>query len=330
MKPLLRRLPTTDLYFAHALPHVAQKSGRSLPPVRQIGRHCFLMGRVAIVSRYVHPIEVAIVKMFKPDRVVYLIDDDLGAGISDHGLSKGYRKRLQNLKDKGLKAVLDITTDIIVPSEPLKEQFDDIADVHLLHPLWHRPFADLSHFPDVVSGQAPFKIAFLGTRSHLPDLATIQFELARLLKAYPKLEFHHRLGKEAPKVLASLPNAIAAPQVGWRTYREWIGTERFHLALYPLRPTKFNKARSTNKLFEHALTGAASLMSPSPATKDMLKGSLEEIFIEGDEQEWAKRIERFIENPILAQTLTARTLMHLNALDITNDHVEVWRKILRV
>lgn len=330
MIPFFRRLPTTDLYFANMLAHLERVIDQPLPAPRQIARHGFLLADIAVVSRYVHPLEVQLIKAFKPRRLVYLIDDDLSAGIADHGLAKGYRKRLQGLKETGLHTILTAATDVVVPNDHLKSQFERFAEIHVLNPLWHRPFADLSHFPSAVAGQGPFKIAFLGTKSHLPDLGLIQFELAHLLKRSPHVEFHHRLGVDAPKVLKALPNVIAGPQLGWRRYKDWIGTERFHLALYPLRPTAFNQARSTNKLFEHAVTGAASLMSPTPASQAMLKGALNEIFITGDESAWAQRIERLITNPILAQTLAARTLMHLGALDIASDHLRIWRQILKL
>lgn len=327
MISLVRRLPTTDLYFANALPHVAQ-SGEAVPPVRQIGRHCYWVGGVAVVSRYVNRVEIALIKALKPRRVVYIIDDDLTAGINDPGLHAGYRKRLQALRDGGQRRVLEIATDVIVPSARLAALYDGGPAVHQLHPLWHRPFADLKHFPDAVAGTAPFKIVFLGTRSHLADLALLQKPLMSLLQRRPEIEFHLRLGNEAPEALSRLPNVHSAPQVGWRRYRTWIGTERFHLALYPLRSNAFNAARSSNKLFEHAVVGAASLMSPTPATGDLLGGALSEIFVETGADQWAQRIETLTSRPLLAQTLAARTLMHLNTLDSAADHVRLWRRLL--
>ncbi len=54
----------------------------------------------------------------------------------------------------------------------------------------------------------------------------------------------------------------------WWLYRRALARMRFHLAIYPLGDTPFNRARSASKLYEHALVGAASLMSPIPALRD--------------------------------------------------------------
>ena len=64
-----------------------------------------------------------------------------------------------------------------------------------------------------------------------------------------------------PGTFAGHPRVLRIPGQGWAEYRCGLGGRRFHLALYPLMDTPFNRARSVNKLIEHAVVGAAGLYS---------------------------------------------------------------------
>ena len=330
MKRLIRRLPTTDLYFAHVLPHVERISGQALPPVRQIARHCYKIGDVAVMSRYANRLELAFVKSLKPRRLVYLIDDDLQAGISDTSLSQSFRARLKRLQVGAWPHIVSAATDIIVPNERLAESYYGRAQVHLMHPVWHLPPASGAHFPPVLTGEIPFRIAFLGTHSHLADLEHIADVLRSTLQAHPNVRLHMRLGDTYPKALQSLDNVISETSVGWRSYKAWIGEQRFHLALYPLRRTDFNAARSTNKLIEHSVVGAASLFSPAEPIAALVGPELREVFVKDQPEDWFARLETLIHNPLLAQTLSQRTAIKLNGLDLPGKAAAIWREILNI
>jgi hypothetical protein len=102
---------------------------------------------------------------------------------------------------------------------------------------------------------------------------------------------------------------------------------RFHLALYPLADTAFNRARSANKLFEHALVGAASLMSPMPALVEAA-GDLTEIFVAGPASEWRDRIEADLAGRDGIRRRAEATRAQIAMLDPAGKAAQVWLEIL--
>jgi hypothetical protein len=102
----------------------------------------------------------------------------------------------------------------------------------------------------------------------------------------------------------------------------------FHLALYPLRDSPFNRGRSANKLFEHALVGAASLMSPIPALRDAAGPAGQAVFVEGGAEEWRRRIEADIADPEACRRRAEATRARIAALDPAGAAADLWLEIL--
>ncbi|MGH8513798.1 MAG: hypothetical protein ACREV8_07625, partial [Gammaproteobacteria bacterium] len=120
---------------------------------------------------------------------------------------------------------------------------------------------------------------------------------------------------------------LKRPRSWWR-YKRALPKMRFHLALYPLAPTAFNKARSANKFFEHAIVGAASLMSPNPALKTAAGDSLGDIFVEDGVDEWAARIEELIADRNALHQRVDETRAHILAGNPLALAARTWREIL--
>jgi hypothetical protein len=103
---------------------------------------------------------------------------------------------------------------------------------------------------------------------------------------------------------------------------------RFHLALYPLAPTPFNRARSANKLYEHAIVGAASLMSPNPALEAAAGSAFNDIFVLDGSDEWRARIESSVTDPGALRDRADAVRAHIVAQNPLARAAEAWRKIL--
>jgi hypothetical protein len=135
-------------------------------------------------------------------------------------------------------------------------------------------------------------------------------------------------GSAVPSPLKSHRHVRLRRPLSWWRYKWALPRRRFHLALYPLAPTPFNAARSANKFFEHAIAGAASLMSPNPALR--AAASPEAVrFVEGGPDAWAEAIETLLANPELMRRQAEAARGHIHATNPLAYAALQWRDILQ-
>jgi hypothetical protein len=188
--------------------------------------------------------------------VHYLIDDDIEAGIGDANLPEGYRRRLSDALAASLeKIAADRIVTVITPSERLAEVYTARGlKVLRMDPAWDVPETpELGHFDG-----CRMRVACLATRSHVADLDLLREALEDPLRSW---EFHHFMGGHAPAWLQSLERVVGHSALSWPAYRKFLRRARFQVCVYPMLPTRFNLARSCNKVMEHAMVGAASVFS---------------------------------------------------------------------
>lgn len=314
------RIPTTDLYFLNPLAEL-KRQGARLPSPHRLSKHVYLVGRTGVVVRYGLAQDIDRLRSAGAERNVYIVDDDFAAGAADPSLPEKYREKLAAFAQgdwPALKAAADI---VIVPGSVLAEIYG--AKARIIPPAWDRPPASTEHFV------APkrIEIVHLGTGSHRGDFASIAAPLDKLLRAHPRARLTLFAGDAAPDVLKNHPQVVSRRPVSWWRYKRALPRLRFHLALYPLAKTPFNAARSANKLYEHALVGAASLMSPNPALRAAAGADLSEIFVE-DGADWARRIEACLARPDALSTRIEATFARIIASDPLANAARQWRDIL--
>ena len=240
--------PTADLYFANACADwlAEGRVTRYAPTVfasettRLVIRHD---GRAPAASR-------------RP-RTVYLLDDAIDLKGADDALSGYWRFKLRVVEKAAADAVLPQAAAAVVSSPALADMMRARApdlDVRILDPYWSEPFSDLSHHKD-----PKFRIAYLGSQVHGPDIEPLAETLAAFLDETPEAELVLAGGHEALPPFANHRRVKSLGPQPWAKYRQTLTRLRPHAALYPLRDTPFNAARSLNKLIEHAVAGAAGL-----------------------------------------------------------------------
>ena len=321
LREYLGRIPTTDLYFLNPLAEL-KRQGASIPPPRWLAPNGYLVGRTGIIVRYGGAEDIERLRSEGAKQIVYIVDDDFLAGGADAGLPEKYRQRLAAFARgdwRTLKAAADI---VIVPGTVLADIYG--AKARIIPPAWNRPPATTEHFV----ATRRIDIVHLGTGSHRGDLASIAAPLAALLKAHPRARLTLFAGDGAPDVLKRHPQVVVRRPLSWWRYSHALPRMRFHLALYPLAPTPFNAARSANKLFEHALVGAASLMSPNPALREAAGADLAEIFVTGGPDDWAARIEDCLAKPGAMSAQVEATYARILATDPLAAAAREWRGIL--
>lgn len=238
-----RESPTADLYFQNAMQgRGATRHGPTVvasPAGTLVMRHA---GRASPPQR---------------KRLVYLADDDIPGGLADASVPRLYRQKLAMLEAPCWQRMLR-EADLLVASSPLiaERMRASRAEVRLLRPYWSEGFAPLDHHED-----EKIDIAYLGSAVHRADLLFILPVIEAILGAEPRTHFHLAGRHLLPPRLACHPRVHRLPGRGWGEYRDAARGRRFHIALYPLLDTPFNRARSCNKLIEHGLTGAAPIYS---------------------------------------------------------------------
>ncbi len=253
-----REIPSVEKYFLGPNRDlvVSRFAFRPSPDTsyRRLGPHLFTTGESAVLIRHATERELALLERGSFRRIAYLLDDDLDAIAGDPAINADYRRRVAAFRDGPLQRILRRATDFIAPSIPLLSAHSGPA-LHFLGPaLTHTP-PGTTHF----ATEETFRIVFLGTRSHLEDFALLAPELERFLRAHPEAQLDTFLGRWAPAELRELPNAIHHAPLHWPAFRRLLQRRRWHLALAPMRPTAVNRARSWNKLLDHAAAGTATL-----------------------------------------------------------------------
>jgi hypothetical protein len=319
LREYVNRLPTADLYFLNPLAELTRKGSRH-PAPRHITGNAYLVGRTGVVVRYGNGGDLAALERAGAQRIIYVADDDYLAGASDPGLPDRYREKLRRFGENDWPVLKAAADKVIVPGSVLAEAYGDKALI--VPPAWSHPPASTSHF-----GARMLEIASLGSGSHRGDLQSFAALLARLLDKHPNTRLTLYAGA-APEPLLKHPRVRVLRPLAWWRYKRLLPRMRFHLALYPLAPTAFNRARSANKLYEHAIVGAASLMSPNPALEAAAGSALGDIFVADGADEWRSRIEQSVTDPASLRDRADAARAHIAAENPLARAAEIWRKIL--
>ncbi|MEO1491838.1 MAG: hypothetical protein AAFV19_06765 [Pseudomonadota bacterium] len=249
--------PTSDLYFANACGD-ALASGQVVP----LSPTVLMSDSALLVLR--HGAGVDLEPVLSGRRLIWLIDDDIMAGVADPDLSLLHRLKLASCERAFARRYRDRIQHVVVSSNALASTVLELAphaEIATLGPYWSEPFADHTHFDRVATDAQTIDIGCLGARTHKADLAPYWTALGDVLHQYPHVHLWVSANHKLPPALARCPRCHTIIETGWQAYRASIGQRRFHLLAYPLRDMAFNRARSVNKIIEHAVLGGAGLYS---------------------------------------------------------------------
>lgn len=313
-----RRLATTDLYFINPV----EALGFDVRAIIPIGRHIYKAGSLVVISRYATYDELRALRNRRVGCIVYLADDDFLAGANDPTLPDSYRDRLNAFVSSTWPEIRSMADFVLVPSPALSEYYG--AAARRVHPLWHVPPSTTDHF----NGIAKLDLAYLGTRSHLEDFALIAPGLSILLRERADITLTTWLGDFMPAEFLINARVTAHQPMRWWRYKQEIVKRRFHLAFYPLRSTRFNAARSTNKLFEHSITGAATLTSPFEALNDMLTPAISSALVPGTQDAWRERIYAAVNSPEALKFHAEQLRVDILGRNLNNELLGFWDNLI--
>lgn len=320
----LGRLPTADLYYLNPLRALrnADLGGARLPPVSYLAPNVYTVGRTGVIVRYGREADIEHLQRLGARQLVYIADDDFAAGAEDAGLPARYRAKLAAFAEGPWPALRDAADIVIVPGSVPAAAYG--AKARIIPPAWHLPPASSNHF----DRPGRIEIVHLGTGSHIADLANLAPTIAATLDAHPSARLTIFSGAQAPRSLAQHRQVRVRRPLSWWRYKASLPRMRYHLALYPLADTAFNRARSANKLYEHALVGAAWLMSLNPALGEAAGPELSRLFVAGGPDAWAERLNADLANREALRQRVDALRAHIGAADPLGCSARAWRDIL--
>ncbi|MBU6268630.1 MAG: hypothetical protein KGN34_13880 [Sphingomonadales bacterium] len=328
------RLPTTHLYFVNAMTAQLAKWWRRAP-VQARGANCFVHGDAMVLIRRDKP-RVMREALHWPGRLAYLIDDDVAAGMASPWLPESYRDGFARFEREFHRPLLARADLVVAPSRALAERLGDPAenrgcklklDIRRIDPFWPAAFADTAHFQPLAHG-APLRIVHLGSGSHQAGLEAIAPLLAGLLDRHGHAQFTYFSARPVHPALEAHSRARRIEPKTWPEYRRWLSRHRFHLALYPLMPDRFDRARSINKLLEHALVGAVGIYPEDWVPATMIAGNA--LSAPSDPALWGDVLESAVARQSTLADMAAGAAAQLAARDYAGRQQALWHEFLGI
>ena len=284
--------PTTDLYFVNALGNLI-KGVISRGPIHPIGINSFRVRDVGVVLRQDSEATIREVLRRRWRKLIYVVDDDIEAGLHDQHLDARYRSRLENQYRRVYLPLVHAADHIVTSSKVLANRLSRYAETSSIDPYWLHGWRALAR--QSVKRKAYVRMVYLGAISHAADLRSILPAIEQVLSSHPEVEFTSFLDLPELRSMSKRHRVIIKPMRTWHRYRRWVGSEQFDLALYPMLDTPFNQARSVNKLIEHTIVGAVGVYSPhwhqSAYIEDGCNGYLADAGV-GD---WSQTLDKVIQ-----------------------------------
>jgi len=320
--------PTADLYFINACGDFLDIGGGA--GVTRLAPTVFASPGACLVMRH----DMRARHMPDGRRVVYFIDDAVDQGVDDASLPFLYRQKLRLVERASARRLGRRATAAVVGSAELARRHSAPdrpgIETHLIHPYWSEPIAGLEHFEPVLKGEGWVDVAYLGSVVHRADLAFLWPVIGAVLAEHPRVRFHLAERHRLPAAFARHPRVVRIPGLGWGAYRAGQAGRRFHLALYPLMDTEFNRGRSLNKLIEHGVAGAAGLYSRSWAEAWRAGEGGAGLILRNRREDWCAAIEHLLARPEAMRDLAAGAGALARRLNRPEPQRRLWAELMGV
>jgi len=321
----MNRIPTTDLYFLNSCGHRIS-SWLKPGPVRKLGHNSFVIRDTRLLIRRDTDAIMADLLNGK-GKLIYLIDDDIEGATLSPSLPEDYRKRLMDFHARFHGQLTRRAETLVVTSPALLERFSWHADVRLLHPIWHLPMADNSHFTSIEQGGA-IKAVHLGSASHGDGLVFLRPVLAELLEQHEQLHFTYISPQPLLERLDNHPRVKRSRPRRWSGYRKWIAGQRFHIGLYPLPDTPFHNARSRNKILEYGVVGALGVYPGHwKAAQDIREHA---VLCRSAQRDWTRALSDILSHPHKMGAMRKEACTVLDQLNDPTAQRLLWAELLKV
>lgn len=234
-------------------------------------------------------------------RIVYMIDDDLGAAAADDTLPAAYRERMARAAAQQPR-LLALADEVVACSSLLAKRLRKRhGNVWVTPPPLITPLPDLGHFAAGPTVEQPWRLGFHGTRAHLADLDAIAPALAALQRERDDTQLELMLGQYTPPGLAELPRVSCPAPLPWQKFRDYQARHRVHIGLAPLLDSPFNRGKSYIKFLDIAVMGGVGVYSNRAPYTEIVEHGATGLLADDDPAEWQRCISWLLENPEAAR-----------------------------
>lgn len=313
--PLFQRwLPTAHLYLEWSM-RDARAEGR----IERLSQTVYRHGATLIVLRHLSGLR----RLPRHQRLIYVIDDDWRAGLSDGSLPPSYRFKLALREALAARRIEARAARILVASDVLAARYRARfpgKPVALLEPAWPGASAPLAR-------ERPTTIACLSAATHRRDFVFLQPVLRELLgRRGIRLTISGNL--PVPRAWIGHDRVDIVPAMDWKGYRRWMVEKSFDIGLYPACRGPFNAARSRNKLLEFDQFGAALVCSDGwePGRRAAAEGRC--LALPDRPEEWSRTLDALLDSRGYATALALRNRETLRGEDPLSRQRRVWEAVL--
>ncbi len=263
-------------------------------------------------------------------RVVYELDDLLPELPPEHPGSRRYLPGRLAI----LRAIVE--ADIVVGSTPYiceyLGQFNNRV-LHLPNYLDDRFWKLRQAQPEETrqgGGRGPLVIGYLGSASHLSDLAMVLPVLQRLLERYGNRLILRFWGLTPPHSLCRLPNVEWNPVglVDYGDFARFFSSQDCDLAIAPLQDNVFNRGKSPIKFLEYSALGIPGVYSRLDPYTQVVKDG-ENGLLAGSLEEWEAQMADLIENDSLRGRLGEAAQETVRRDWMLSNHADAWAEKYR-
>ncbi|MCO7233466.1 glycosyltransferase [Cobetia sp. Dlab-2-AX] len=234
-------------------------------------------------------------------RIVYLIDDDLGAVRDTPGLPETYVKRLGGLAERQ-PALLALVDEVVACCDSLVSQLGrEHANVSLLTPPLLASPIELANF-----ARPDWTIGYHGTRAHRDDIAHLAPALTLVMEAHPQVRLEVMMGRHVPDALAGIDRLEAPEALPWKAFQQYQATRRIQIGLAPLLETPFNRGKSWIKFLDIAAMGGVGIYSRRAPYTEIVEHGVDGLLVGDDPEEWQSALEQLLADPAATQAMAKR------------------------
>tara|TARA_B100002003_G_scaffold120843_1_gene111532 strand:+ start:312 stop:1346 length:1035 start_codon:yes stop_codon:yes gene_type:complete len=321
--------PTEDIYFLEAAAPVLREQGAvierfetrryRLPAWLALRR---LAGANLLIVRSLGERWVRLIERHRArfGRIVYLIDDDLGAVTRTGGLPAAYVARLSGLAMRQ-PALLALANEVVACCDSLVAQLGrEHANVSLLTPPMLASSVKLADFT-----QPDWIIGYHGTRAHRDDIAHLAPALTSVMETHPRVRLEVMMGRHVPDALAGIDRLEAPEALPWKAFRHYQATRRIQIGLAPLLETPFNCGKSWIKFLDISAMGGVGIYSRRAPYTEIVEHGVDSLLVGDDPEEWQSALEQLLADPVATQAMAERALQKARDIGAVEACTDFWR-----
>lgn len=321
--------PTEDIYFLESAAPALRKQGAvierfetrryRLPAWLALRR---LAGANLLIVRSLGERWVQLIERHRArfGRIVYLIDDDLGAVKHTPGLPEAYVKRLSGLAERQ-PTLLALADEVVVCCDSLVAQLKrQHCNVTLLTPPLLASSIELADFT-----QPDWTIGYHGTRAHREDIAHLAPALTSVMETYSRARLEIMLGRHVPSALAGIARLETPEALPWKAFQQYQATRRIQIGLAPLLETPFNQGKSWIKFLDIAAMGGVGIYSRRAPYDGIVEHGVDGLLVGDDPSEWRAALEQLLADPTATQAMAERALQKARDIGAVEACTNFWR-----